>query len=290
LRARLHTRAQRAVAKTLDYLRGRQSANGGFCFYRWRGVDEPNLHDTWHALATFALLGAEIPRPAAAGSFVNGFRVGGFDELYYHALALDLLGVRVSVAQHLLDRIGGLDASAPLANAQVSITGRLGNALRTARLQRRFGSIVARDAVVQRVESLQHQGGWGDKPNLGDTWLALAVLDTCGERGFADATRHFVDDLQASSFGFTATRDSTYADLGTLHAGACACYALGLPIRHAADATDFALACQGDRGGFARTPDAAPDIALTHRGVRALMAMGVLERHDAARVRRDSGW
>ena len=58
----LTSRARQAVAEATAYLRGRQSYNGGFCFYRFEYLDEPNLRDTYHAIAALTLLGAEVPR------------------------------------------------------------------------------------------------------------------------------------------------------------------------------------------------------------------------------------
>jgi prenyltransferase beta subunit len=135
---------------------------------------------------------------------------------------------------------------------------------------------LAREEIAERVEALRHAGGgWGDKPNLRDTRRALSLLAACGQCAFREETRRFVDAMQASSFGFTATSDSSYARLDTVHAGVHACVLLGLPLRHGADALDFVLACQSSEGGFAHTPDALPDIALTHRALSVLSMLGL---------------
>lgn len=42
---------QQALMRASKYLLGRQSSNGGFCFYRSKYVDEPNLFDTYHAVS-----------------------------------------------------------------------------------------------------------------------------------------------------------------------------------------------------------------------------------------------
>lgn len=283
----LRVRARDAAAKAAEYLQRRQSPEGGFCFYRWQSVDEPSLHDTWHALATFRLLGLDVPRPGRVAEFLQGFDAAGFDDFYHRTLAFAALSIAPDA--RILQRIGDLDAGALLKDARLSMTGRLERALRMVTLQRRFAAITAPDASILAVRGLRRDGGWGDKPNLGDTWLALAILTACGESGPDGATRHFVEGLQVASFGFTATADSMYANLEAVHAGLRASRALQLPMRHAADAVSFVLACQGSDGGFARTPDALPNIALTHCGVLALIAAGALPARDASAMSTDCG-
>jgi hypothetical protein len=285
----LLVRASDAATKAAEYLLNRQSPNGGFCFYRWQGIDEPSLHDTWHALATLRLLGVEVPWRERTAKFLYGFGAAGFDDFHHRTLALAALDSEAAPDACIVDRIERLDASAALKDAHVPVTARLERALRSVTLQRCFAAIAVPSAIVAGVRALRYDGGWGDKPNLGDTWLALAILAACGEREPDDATRRFVEGLQAASFGFTATADSMYANLETVHAGIRACAALGSPMRYATDAVGFVLACQGGDGGFARTPHALPNIALTHCGVLALIAAGALPLRDAAAMHMDGG-
>ncbi|MGH8115501.1 MAG: prenyltransferase/squalene oxidase repeat-containing protein [Rhodanobacteraceae bacterium] len=266
--------ARDATARLAEYLRDHQSRDGGFCFYRWGGIDEPTLHDTWRALAIFALLGLEVPRRGEVMAFLLGFDGGGFDDLYHLALALDLLGVPLD--PELRERIGRLDALDAIADKRVAVSGRLRSARRIVLLQRRVAAVNDAEGIVEGVLALQRDEAWGDKLNLGDTWSALAILDACGEHDFDDATRDFVDDLQVASFGFTATRDSLYANLDTVYAGILAAAVLELPLRYGNDALGFVLACQSDNGGFARTPDALPDFAFTHRALMSLVVAGAM--------------
>lgn len=261
----LCTRASAAAERAKRYLFGRQSPNGGFCFYRWLGVDEPTLHDTWHAVAALTLLAVEVPHRDDVVAFLRGFPCAGQDDLYHRALALARLG---EGAEHAaVAHVRALDAAAVLVDPNVAVGPRLQRALATVR---------GADAVAERVLALCHGGGWGDAPNLPDTWTALAILDACGIHMFAAEVSGFVDALQRPPFGFTATPNSLYAPLAVLHAGLRACALLRLPVRHLADATSAVLACQSGDGGFARTADALPDIALTHLGLQALAAAGAL--------------
>ena len=274
-------RARGAAALAAGYLRDHQSRDGGFCFYRWGGIDEPSLHDTWRALAIFHLLGLEVPRRDEVLVFLRGFDGSGFDDLYHLASAFDLL--ELTLDPDLRERIGRLDALAALADEHLPVAARLARAQRIVVLQRRLAALVGAGRIAERVLALRRDDAWGDKPNLADTWTALAILGACGEHDFDVATRGFVGGLQVASFGFAATRDSLYANLDTVYAGIRACAILCLPLRHAADAIGFVLACQSDNGGFARTPDALPDFAFTHRALLALTVAGAIPAPDPVR-------
>lgn len=266
-----------AAARAAGYLRDHQSGAGGFCFYRWGGIDEPTLHDTWRALAIFHLLSLEVPRRDEVLVFLRGFDGGGFDDLYHLASAFDLLDVTLD--PDMRGSIDRLDALAALADEHLPVAARLDRAQRIVVLRRRLAALDD-EGIAERVLALRHDEAWGDKPNLADTWTALAILDACGEHDFDDAARRFVDDLQVPSFGFTATRDSLYANLDMVYAGIRACAVLQLPLRYANDALGCVLACQSDNGGFARTPDALPDFAFTHRALLALVVAGALPEPD----------
>lgn len=287
---KLDVQARDAARRAENYLRSRQSPDGGFCFYRWGGIEESSLADTWHAIAAFGLLGVEVPHRDAVVAFLQGFDITGLDDLYHSSHALSLVGDNAALDASRLQRIRALDAAAAVANERVRVTGRLEQSLRIVLLQSRFATLDDPNAIADGVDALQLDGGWGDKPNIGDTWLALAVLDACGVRTFAGATRRFVDSLQVASFGFTTTGDSTFATLDSATAGIRTCAVLGLPLRYRDDAIGYVLACQAEAGGFARGPGALPDVALTHRGLLALAAAGALPVRDAGGLRGDSGY
>lgn len=270
----LSVKARMAAVRARSYLEGRQSADGGFCFYRWQTVDEPTLRDTWHAVAALTLLGAGVPRRGDVVAFLRGFPCTGFDDRYHRGLALARLNE--SIPADVIEHVGELDAAAALVDAKVPVAARLRRARQIVALQRRLATVREPAAVIERTLDLCRDGGWGDKPNLPDTWLALAILDACGSRGHGDGVNEFVDALQVPSFGFTATRDSTFAPLEVVHAGLRACSLLRLPVLHLSDAVASVLACQSDDGGFGRTSDALPGIAQTHLGLLALVVAGAL--------------
>jgi hypothetical protein len=53
------TNLSEKLARAARYIAGRQCQGGGFCVYRNVYLEEPNLSDTWHALAGLRLLGVD---------------------------------------------------------------------------------------------------------------------------------------------------------------------------------------------------------------------------------------
>jgi len=49
-------RLEAALEPAAAYVTGRQCRNGGFCYYRYADLEEPNLHDTYYAVAAGGLL------------------------------------------------------------------------------------------------------------------------------------------------------------------------------------------------------------------------------------------
>jgi hypothetical protein len=261
-------RVQAAVRRAVDYLLGRQSANGGFCFYKSQYVDEPNLSDTYHAVAALRLLGREIPRAGALLGFLRAFPAENVHALYYQAFTLDRLAPPVSPDAAQRARIRELSVTVPRDGAVRN--GWLLRTLRLLRLKRRFAAAPKQPLLAVYVEHPETSHGRGDKPNLENTWLCLCIGALVSQRLPARETRVFVDGLQVPVLGFTATSDSRTATLEVIHAGLRACALLGLPLRFPADILGFVLGCQAADGGFARTPDALPDIEMTRRALQIL--------------------
>jgi hypothetical protein len=266
LPATLLARARTAVAKAKAYIESRQSTSGGFCFYRSEYVDEPNLHDTYHAVAALTLLRAEVPRAGELARFLDEFSLLGSGYYYYYALLIDAAR---------LARIGELAVTPPPSGARIVTSGWLQGVLRTIRLKRRFAGLRALPQVADFINSLKADGGYGDKPNLCDTRLCLSILALISYGAVANDTRDFVDRLQRRPFGFALTNDSLAANLDVLYAGMKCCAMLGVSVRYRADASALVLACQTSNGGFARAPVALPDIELTRR---ALQIMGLIDQ------------
>jgi len=76
-----------ARARAASYVISRQCANGGFCVYRSIYLEQANLADSWHALASLQLLQQPIPNAAKLRQWLDGFAPATLnaEELYYWA-------------------------------------------------------------------------------------------------------------------------------------------------------------------------------------------------------------
>jgi hypothetical protein len=105
----LLSEVSKCVAKARTYLLGRQSDEGGFCFYRAEGVDEPSLRDTYHAIIALKLLGTPVPDLGRLLEFVQGARLFGLTYTYFYAFTLDLLGLSSNIVARYFNRVSSAD-------------------------------------------------------------------------------------------------------------------------------------------------------------------------------------
>ncbi|CAG9168082.1 hypothetical protein LMG23992_01012 [Cupriavidus laharis] len=256
--------AQAAAA----YLASRQSASGGFCFYRTPFLDQPNLADTYCAVRGLMLQGESVPHRQQVLSFLESFdNVTQPSQCYCRALAWRCLEPGWKPDPMTLDSIDALTISpAPLAGTP-RLAGWLTRTRAIARLKHAFARFPDAAAVRAQVLSTCFEGAYGVRPNLWDTWLALDILHCCGKERASDATRDFVDRLQVASYGFTGVAGSILLNLDAVFAGVRCCKLLDTPVRYPRQALVYVLACQTGKGGFARAPGALPDMELTYRAV-----------------------
>lgn len=271
---------EKALGRVLAYVLGRQSPQGGFCFYRNEYLDEPNLSDTWCATTILAdLLRTEIPRRSRHAEFVIGLPIQPQAFALYHRVgALQCLGWADPWTDKVRMAVMALPVRAPARNPpRASLTVELARLGDTLCLKRHFQLEIAIHDLAQALLRLEHaDGGFGTPPNLLDTAAALAALDFCGVAA-SPHTADFVQRMAVPGFGFRLAAGSFSPNLETACAGMSSCRLLGLPVPHADDAVSFILSCQSGSGGFARAADALPDLTLTH------LALSTLAQHVARR-------
>lgn len=258
--------------RALSYLCERQSASGGFCFYRWEHVDEPNLSDTWHAVAVLRGLAKQVvPNADAHARFVQGLDLAPRPvSLHDRVHALDLLDADDPKDSSVRAIVASLPYRVPSIDQGPGITNGLEALRATLWLKRRFGITIHADAIVQGLRHLERDGGgFGEPANLTDTALAIAVLRLCG-RGPSHRTAEFVMRLAVPSFGFRLTERTLSPNLETTCAGVVSCELVGVAIPYSAAATSFILSCQTGSGGFARAASALPSFELTHMAMESL--------------------
>lgn len=260
-----------ALAGARAYLSARQCASGGYSFYRSEYLEEPNIRDTWHALAALRLLGT----PAERGEDIVRFVVAQpLSEqpyaLYFRVRSLCLL--QRPDPEHAAVRAAVAALAAALPDPELSDDP--SDALYRLRLvlwlKRHFDLVIpARDIARSLLAGEHPGGGFGIPPNLLATRQALAVLALCGAHPPV-RTGAFVARLATPGFGFRLRAESLAPNLETTCAGVSCCRRLGVSIPHAADVLAFILACQTGDGGFARAPEALPNVALTHLALAGL--------------------
>lgn len=263
-----------ARQRARHYLLGRQSPSGGFCFYRTEYLDEPNLFDTWHAVAALTLLGELLPHREMLVDFVCAQPPGRQPyALYYRTFTLDALGSPDPDHAAVEESVRSLPLNVHGLARHSNLSGQLERLLLTLRLKRYLDLAFAAEEIARSILGLeQPSGGFGTPPNLLDTRLALEILPLCGQVTSA-RTAAFVDRVELPIFAFRLTEDSLSPNLETVCAGIECCQRLGLSVAHPGDAAAFILDCQTGDGGFARAPNALPDIGLTHLALQGLASL-----------------
>lgn len=270
----------------IEYVLGRQCHNGGFCFYRFEDLEEPNLGDTWHALASLRLLGADIPHRDTLLTWLNRYPTASLhrDALFYWTFSHRLIDPEWVPDDRIRERIRQLPLQPPGQTDDVSDA--LAARLRSIRLKATFGAVEPAPRIIQWLHDL-HDGGYGRKPNLLDTADALELLGMLGVEDRTEDTRAFVDALQTPLLGFNNTRDSHYCRLRILYAGVRCCRRLGIPIRHPDVIVATVHAAQRPDGAFADVPGALPTLE-THHQALALLAM-ITGAHSGTTCAHDGG-
>lgn len=260
------TRLDQAIDHARAYLLGRQCANGGFSFYRTAYLEEPDPSDTWHAVAALDRLGETAPRREAVARFVVSQPLTAQPYgLYFRTRVLDLLSETDPEEMAVTAAVDALPVEPPDAYTRGELCARLERLRLIIWLKNRFGrQAFAKNGTAQALLALEaSDGGYGTPPNLIDTRMALSCLALC-EALPSDRCARFVARLAVPDFGFRLTERSLSPNLETVCAGLACCRRLGLEVPHATDSLSLILDCQTGNGGFARAPDALPDIHLTH--------------------------
>jgi hypothetical protein len=262
------------LAQAAAYLRSRQCATGGFCFCRSDSLEEPNLHDTWHALAALRLLGG---RPRRRGPFIRFVTEQAVQPqpygLHYRVRALERLDAQDAHRLTVIAAVDALPADRPALRDDGDASDELERLRLTLDLKRRFGLPFPAAAIAEHIRTREPWDvGFGTPPNRVETALSLAVLVLCG-RDAGPPTQAFVTRTADPDFGFRLTEDALAPALTTTCAGITCCRHLDLGIPYADAARTFIRACQTGHGGFARAPGALPDTALTHPALAGLTTL-----------------
>ncbi len=267
---------EKALLRAQAYLGGRQCHNGGFCFYRNDYLEEPNLHDTYHALAGYSLLERPIPNREKIISYLAHQRSRSHQPayLYYYTFSVRLLE---SVPDEgTMADIEGLRLATP--DNRTEFSSWIVTALKVVCLKRTLSCFKPDAKIVAYIRQSQREGGgYGAKPNLEDTWFALSLLDKIKAIEHVEDTIRFIEEMQIPSLGFRNTRDSRYSNIYILHAGVLSCALLGVSIRYPAAIMDMVLPCQCANGAFAPVSVSLPNLHTHYMAIKLIKTL--LEQH-----------
>jgi hypothetical protein len=155
------SRLEQALDKAADYIANRQCRNGGFCYYRYADLEEPNLYDTYSAVAARGLLQREIPNSDRVVEYLRSMKTAGRQSsyLYYYAFTAQRLGDLGLLDRTFLDKVATLSIHLPPAGKTVPLSEWLEDSLRVVRLRKTFTSGLEAGAVTDFVHGLLRRRG-----------------------------------------------------------------------------------------------------------------------------------
>lgn len=243
--------------QTIRYITERRCASGGYCFYR---LDEPNSGDTFHALASLAMLGAVLDDDATR-SYLHAFQRtdGSFSNVTVgHAVcrSLAILSERPQA-----DPTGWIlslllppgDSARPVESSSLFWRTYL-----LADLCTLLGIAIPADkkaAVISTVLRYMHPDtGFGSQySTIIETGHALAILAALRYPVSMTGSTEFLKRCEEPSFGFLAVPGVTPAYLEHVHAGVLACSVLGYRSPAHEHCREFIRRCQIGNGGYVRS-------------------------------------
>lgn len=272
-----------AVAAAAEYVRGRQTPDGGFSFYRSGSVEEPSPADTYYALLTLAAAGDRVPRRERCVQWLQSRQLadGDFSGLaaaWYVTQALELLGAAPQRpwSDWLAARAATLFDMAA-AGTRADASRQIADACRLVQLWLlAFGRLEPRQrtAVEALLRRLSDPGGGFPRarPTLADSLRAVRLARCAGlipDRGVLA----FARDCEDAGFGFRSARRGRSTHVDALAAGLEILAEFDRGPRHPAALQATLAGCQHAGGGFARQPGALPTLRDTCLAVGALLRL-----------------
>jgi len=273
--------------ETLRYIRDRRCASGGYCFYR---LDEPNANDTFHALASLAILGALRNDDDATRSYLHSFQYpdGSFSNAnvgFAVIRSLLLLG-----EQPHIDPAGWVlsilvlpgDSTRPVESSSF-----FEDLYFLTILTRLLGIAIPADkktTIITAVLSCQHPDtGFGHpRSTMIETGHALTILADLSYPLSSTGSAEFLKNCEDPAYGFLAVPGSKPAYLEHIHAGVVACSVLGYHSPVFLQCEGFIRKCCRENGGYVRSVfGGSSTLENTYLALDALSLIGHMEETES---------
>jgi len=243
---------------TIRYISERRCESGGYCFYR---LDEPNAGDTFHALASLAMLGA-LPRDdEPTRTYLHSFQHqdGSFSNVnvgYAVIKSLVLLSDRPAI-----DPAGWILASMtvptdiPRPVESTSLFEPLFHLTDLCRLLRITIPASRKKEIIQAILHYRNPDeGYGlpDSAMI-ETAHALAILTTVNNDTSLQPSVRFLQQCEDPDYGFHSVSGARPPFLEQIHAGVLACSVLGYPSPALGPCEEFIRKCCRENGGYVRS-------------------------------------
>jgi len=276
---------------TIEYIRDRRCSSGGYCFYR---LDEPNAGDTFHALASLAILDALPDNDNATRDYLSTFRnpekhFSNVNVRYAVARSLLLLGEKPeeNPASWILPllippRYGSRPVESSSLFEYLYLLTDLCTHLGVVIISEKKAEIIT--AVLQYQ---QPDTGFGyPVSTIIETADALAILAALGYPVSSAGSTEFLKQCEDPASGFLVVPGSKPGYLEHIHAGVLACSVLGYPSPRFAQCEEFIRKCYRENGGYVRSMfGGSPTLENTWL---ALDALSMIERMSKNSSRRQN--
>ncbi len=270
----LTTLPEKEQIHTLNYIVKRRCHKGGYCFYR---QEEPNLSDTYFALASQKMLGIESGDEKTLNFIHNTQRSNGsyfsITYAYYALKSLSILNGKPLYSPEFFILIN-LRLYHPK-NLLPGTSSVFRNLLFVISLMNTLDLVIppdSREFVIEFVLSFQNRDmGFGvEHSTLLETSHAINILNSIDYTFEQLETSSFISKCEHSVFGFTNIPSTSLSYLEYIHAGLVISQLLDYEINHFSQCRDFVLNCQTNKGGFARCVGGIATLENTFYAVNSL--------------------
>jgi len=243
---------------TIEYIRERRCSSGGYCFYR---LDEPNAGDTFHALASLAMLDALPDNDIATREYLHSFQnsekhFSNVNVRYAVARSLLLLGEKSD--EDPASWILPLLTPPPRSIRPVESSSLFEHLYLLTSLCTHLGVGIPSEKKAEIITAVLHyqhtDTGFGHPVStIIETADALAILASLGYPVSLTGSTEFLKQCEDPASGFLAVPGSKPGYLEHIHAGVHACSVLGYHPDVLDQCREFILSCHLGNGGYVRS-------------------------------------